>query len=155
MNDDMNFKLSKPISVSKDGQFEETHEFILTAPSMKDRKAVGNLQQFIARAEKQEQLNLMSSVNAETIEDIQKMLDPAEVERLKIEKEDDNSGLAIKETILSSNEDIEEFYKCFDTLAKRVCSVLDGVELTQGHIDMMTPKDYDKMCFGYIANFIQ
>ena len=155
MEDNMNFKLSKPIQFSKDGGFEDSFELVLTAPTMKDRKQAGNLQQIIARAEKQEQFNMMGSLDADTIEKIQKQLDPAELEKIKAERDSDKSGIALKETILSSNEDIEVFYAAFDTLAFRVCTVDDGINLKPDHLNDMCPKDYEKMCFGYIANFIE
>jgi len=145
MNEEMKFQLSQPINVSNgQGGFDDTHELILVAPSMKDRKQVANLQQIIARA----QMNFISK------------FPPSQLEALKNQeksedKEEEKDGDAIRQMIIGSDEDLENFYSCFDTLALRVCTVLDGVYLKKEHLELMAPKDYSKMCFDYIANFIE
>lgn len=142
----MSFKLSKPISVSKGGGFEESHELVLTAPSMKDRKQVANLQQIIARA----QMSFISKFPPAQLEAMKSQEN--DVSKSDSKQEDDG---ALRQMIIGSNEDLENFYEYFDTLAMRVCTVIDGVPIKKEHIESMCPKDYEKMCFGYIANFIE
>ena len=142
MNTELNFKLSQPIQVSVNGRIEESYELVLVAPSMKDRKQAAKLQQIIARA----QMSFLGRFS-------QDQLDGMKSEDRN--DSDDKSGDALKAMILGSDEDLEGFYEAFDTLAFRVCTVYDEVNLKQAHLEQMLKSDYEKMCFEYIGNFIE
>lgn len=147
--EEMSFKLKKPINVSVNGEFEESYELTLRAPSMKDRKQVARLVQFIFRAKSNQEQRLLSSIDFDKIKELQDQ----GVQEIDVDDGSMNSG--IRDLVLSSDEDLEEFYKAFDTIALRVCDVLDGVKIKAAHIEEMDVKDYDKMCFEYVGNFIE
>lgn len=141
---ELSFKLSKPITVSKDGDLEEVYELVLKAPSMKDRKQASRIKQIVARS----QTSFMKNFSDEQIKSIQE----AAVNRPQDDSED--NGDSIKAIIVGSGEDLEGLYEAFDTLAFRVCEVLDGVNLKQSHLEQMELSDYEKLCFEYVENFI-
>ena len=147
----MNFKLSNPLKVSVDGQIEETHELVFTAPSMKDRKQAARLEQIIARAQRDYELKVISSFAQEQIDNMKNIAEssPHDI------TEDDVKRDTLKSMISGSQEDIETLYDAFDTLAFRVCTVLDNVNLKKGHLEHISLDDYKRMCFEYIENFIQ
>lgn len=145
--EEMSFKLSKPLTVSVDGQFEQSYELTLRAPSMKDRKQIAKVVQFISRAKSSQEQRLLKSIDLSKLKDLQGSDE--------IDIDDDAAKSATRDLILSSEDDLEDFYKAFDTIACRVCEVLDGVKIKLSHIEEMDVKDYDKLCFEYVANFIE
>ncbi|MGR3179831.1 MAG: hypothetical protein ACUZ8E_17465 [Candidatus Anammoxibacter sp.] len=136
MREEMTFKLSKPIKVSKDGQFEETHELRLTAPSFKDRKQAGKLEQSVVRA-------MMDVTDKNT------GAKPEEGDGGDAEIDKD----AIRFLLMSSSQDIDAVYDIFATLCKRVCTVIDGVNMTDNLLEQIDYHDFQSLCFEYIANF--
>ena len=150
---ELSFKLSKPIKVSKDGGFEEVYELVLTAPSMKDRKQAANLSQFIARAQAYQEQKFIGLMGLDTL---QSLADDAKSKgQAEIEVGEDSPYQDIKSLITSSNEDLEDFYKCFETLMLRACTVLTDVEIRPAHIEQLALKDFENVCFEYCENFIK
>lgn len=146
---ELSFKLSKPIQVTKDGDFEDVYELVLTAPSMKDRKQAAKLAQFIARAQKHQEKEFISMIGLDGIEKIKN-------DGIKdVDIDDSKLKTGLKDVILSSNEDLELFYEAFSTLLLRVCTVIDDTPIRQPHIDNLDLKDFEKLCFEYCENFIQ
>lgn len=145
---ELSFKLSKPITVSKDGGFEEVYELVLTSPSMKDRKQASNLAQFIARAEKFQEKEFIAMLG---VDGIQKIQDQNVIE----DSGDKDVKKNIRELVTGSDESLEGFYECFETLMLRVCTVLEDKPIQKVHIDGMDPKDFYDVCFEYCENFIK
>ena len=133
--EEMVFKLSKPIEVSVDGKFEETFELKLIAPSFKDRKQAGKLEQSMVRA----MMNITEK-NAGT--------QPEETSGdAEIDKD------AIRFLLMSSDQDIDSVFDTFATLCLRVCTVIEGVNITNSHLEQIDYADFQTLCFEYIANF--
>ncbi len=144
---ELSFKLSKPIQVTKDGGFEDVYELILTAPSMKDRKQAAKLTQFVSRAQKHQEKEIIAMIGLDGIEKLQdKAIDAVDGEEVKTD---------VRELMLSSDEDLEAFYACFETLMLRVCTVLDETPIKAPHIEMLDLKDFENLCFEYCENFIK
>ena len=146
--EELSFKLSKPITVSKDGGFEEVYELVLAAPSMKDRKQASNLAQFIARAEKFQEKEFIAMLGIDGIQKIQDQGEINDVETGDVKKN-------IRDLISGSDESLESFYECFETLMLRVCTVLEDKHIQKVHIEGMDPKDFYDVCFEYCENFIK
>tara|TARA_R110000851_G_scaffold134568_1_gene269870 strand:- start:327 stop:779 length:453 start_codon:yes stop_codon:yes gene_type:complete len=150
MNKEMSFKLSAPLKVTKDGQFEETSELTLVAPSMKDRKQAANLLQIVKRSKKRQESEILKNFTMEQIEAAQ-----ATAESRAVEVNEDEGEPDLRDVICSYCDDLEVFYSTFDTLALRVCNVLDETPLLKSHLEQMSLCDYEEMCFEYVANFIK
>lgn len=147
---ELSFKLSAPISISKGGDFEDVYELVLTAPTMKDRKQAGKLKQFIARAQAKQERELFTLIGLDKIEEIRdKAQEGGEIEV----GGDEVRGL--KELIEASDEDLDEFYTAFETLMLRVCTVDVDTPIKTPHIEMLDLKDFENLCFEYCENFIK
>lgn len=150
---ELSFKLSKPIQVSKDGGFEEVFELVLTAPSMKDRKQAAKLTQFIARAEDAQSQKFIKSIG---LKEMQAMADEAQkAGKTEFEVGDKDVKSNVRELILASNDELEDFFASFETLMLRVCTVLDGTHIMASHIELLELSDFEDLCFEYCENFIK
>lgn len=147
-NTEFRFKLSAPIEYSQNGQIEESHELVFVAPSMSARNLAAKLKQLVARA----QTGFIGKISAEQLEKLKSAKDDDKSEE---NEEEGNNGDSIKAIMLGSDIDLEEFYKAFDSIAVKVGTVADGVLLKQAHIQKLSLKDYEDICFGYTANFIE
>ena len=151
---ELSFKLSEPIQVSKDGGFEEIYELVFTAPSMKDRKQVAKVMQFIARAKDKQQSKFISIIG---IDALKEMADSAKASGSDVVDtgEDDAGEKGLRDILASSDEDLETFYEAFQTLMLRVCTIDEGVLIKQVNIDIMQLGDFENACFEYCENFIK
>ena len=125
--------LKKPIKVSVKGEFEEVHELQFRAPSYKELDEAAAIEQFMSRA--------MFSL-AEKAQGADDGKDGGEI-----------TAEAIGFLVNASDQDITVLYQAFGKLVKKVCTVYEGISMSQGHLEQIDINEFKAICFKYVANF--
>lgn len=134
INDEFEFKLSKPIEYAHGGNQEKGELLILTAPTQRQAKERTKLQQGFFRA--------ITSVQSNGEE--KKTTDSPEIK-----------GSDIVAIMLSSPVDMVSFLEDFRRMiTSGVCKIEGREVLTSALYDKLDPNDIDALLGEYLGNFI-
>ncbi len=130
-------QLTTPLQYSVNGQFEDSHELILKAPSANRRRQCNELRQGFMKG-------MMGMSN-----------NSSDVKKADEDKKEELKPGDIVTVLMMSDVDFGKYVETFrEVLTSGACEVVEGVKLTNPLFDKLSLQDQDTLLGEYLSNFL-